>query len=257
MRIRMIAVLTGVAGLLLTGTAHAYPIKDEALTKNTLYTSGPLAAAECAEPAVKEGSIASAKKYWTAVHSCLNTVWGEHLKTAGLPFEKPVLKFGRIPKGFCGYDIGKSKSMAYYCDPSKTVLVQIGKDWTEDIDDLLLLNVAAEMYGQHVQNLVGIHAAYEEAPYANKKELNEQSRRYNLQSECLSGAFLRSVWSSLDRPASDWRDLQSILKNSGDAAGEPRTYGKGGSHVYWAKRGYAKGDPASCNTWSASSAKVS
>ncbi|MFG2076541.1 hypothetical protein [Nonomuraea maritima] len=35
------------------------------------------------------------------------------------------------------------------------------------------------------------------------------------------------------------------------------TYGKGATVRYWLKRGFAAGDPGSCDTWSASSAKVS
>ncbi|GAA3145669.1 hypothetical protein GCM10010466_40910 [Planomonospora alba] len=257
----MITALTGAAGFLLagtalTGTAHAYPVKDEALTKSKLYSTGKLAETECAEPSVKAGSVPSARKYWTKIHSCLNDSWKTHLTKAGLPFSEPVLKFGRIPKGFCGYEIGKENSQAYYCAESKTVHVQLGKDWVEEADDLFLLHAAAELYGFHVMNLVGIDKAFEAAPYSGKNEMNEQIRRNSLQGDCLSGVFLRSVWSSLDRSSRDWRELQGILKSSGDAKGAERVYGKGSNRLHWTKRGYATGDPASCNTWTASPAKV-
>ncbi|GGT03344.1 hypothetical protein GCM10010156_71550 [Planobispora rosea] len=252
----MIAALTGLAGLLLTGTAHAYPIKDEALTKNELYSSGKLAATTCEEPAVKDGDAASVRKYWTGIQSCLNTAWKTHLTEAGLPFSTPVLKFGKIPKKFCDYDIDKDNSMSYYCPESKTVYVQIGKDWLEDTNDLWLFDLASAMYGYHVQNLVGIDKAFQAAPYANKNEMNEQIRRQSLQVNCLSGVFLRSVWPSLGRTAKDWKLLESGLKDSGDAKGEARVYGKGSNIAYWTKRGYTTGDPASCNTWTASTSRV-
>jgi uncharacterized protein len=54
MRINMIIALTAVGGLLLTGTANAYPIEDTALTENALYDSGKLATAKRAAPRVKK-----------------------------------------------------------------------------------------------------------------------------------------------------------------------------------------------------------
>ncbi|MBB5966921.1 neutral zinc metallopeptidase [Planomonospora venezuelensis] len=256
MRMRMIAALTGLAGLLLSGTAHAYPIKDEMLTKNKLYSSGRLAAAACKEPPVKDGDAASLKKYWAGINTCLDTVWGAHLTKAGLPFSKPVLKFGKIPKKYCDFEIVKDDSMAYYCPQSKTIMAQLGKNWLEDTDDLWLLHLAGGMYGYHVMNLVGIEEAFQAAPYANKNELNEQIRRQSLQTDCLGGVFVKSVWSSLRRPGEDWKHLLGLLQTSGDVKGKPRTAGKGGNRVYWTKKGYVTGNPASCNTWSAPSSKV-
>ncbi|MFB9877760.1 neutral zinc metallopeptidase [Planobispora siamensis] len=248
--------MTGVAGLLLTGTAHAYPIKDKELTKNALYESGKLAETECKEPPINDGDLTLAKKYWAGVQDCLNTAWEAHLTAAGLPFSEPTLKFGKIPKKFCGYTVGKDNSMVYHCSDTNTILAQIGKSWLHDTDDLWLLYVAASSYGYHIQDLVGIERVYQKMRYANSKESDEQFRRLNLQSDCLSMVFLRSIWSSLDRSDKDWRELQSLLKDNGDARGEPRFSGKGSNIVYWAKRGYTTGDPASCNTWAAPASKV-
>jgi predicted metalloprotease len=258
MRIKMIMALAAVGGLFLTGTANAYPIEDTALTENTFYDSGKLATAKCAAPRVKNNNLSSARGYVTALTGCLNTSWGAHLTGSDLLFGKPKLKFvKKLPKKYCDFDVDlKLKSQAYYCAESRTILLQLGTDWLRDADDLWLAHVTGVMYGYHVQNLTGIEDAFQAAPYDNKSELNEQIRRASLQADCLAGAFIRSTRSSLGVSAGKWNELLRILEASGDAKGDARLGGKGSARVAWTKRGYAGGDPASCNAWTASSAKV-
>ncbi|MBG0812815.1 neutral zinc metallopeptidase [Planomonospora sp. ID82291] len=256
MRIRMIAALTGTAGLLLTGTAHAYPVKDKTLTQNALYSTGALTETECAEKSVKDGDPASARKYLTAVLNCLNVSWKTHLEAAGLRFTKPIVKiYTKAPARFCGHKFGDSE--AWHCAQSRTIAIRLHKDLLDETGDLYLFHLMSQMYAYHVQNLVGIDDAYQNIPYKNTSELNEQIRRDSLQSDCLAGVFIKSVWPSLERPVSNWNHLMGLVKDEGDTKGEPRVYGKGANRVYWSKRGYTTGDPASCNTWSASPATVS
>jgi uncharacterized protein len=259
MRIKMIIALAAAGGLLLTGTAHAYPIKDVSLTKNELYDSGRLATTKCVTPRIKSNNLPMARKYVTAVTNCLNASWGAHLTASDLPFGKPKLTFvSRIPKGYCdftGID-PKANSEGYYCPRSRTIIMKIGTDWLEDADDLWLTHATGLLYGYHVQNLTGIEKAFQAAPYANKTELNEQYRRSSLQSDCLGGVFIRSIWSSLGASTAKWNGLLGLLKTSGDAKGEARVAGRGSSRAAWTKLGYTSGNPASCNAWAASSAKV-
>ncbi|MEV6867139.1 neutral zinc metallopeptidase [Streptosporangium subroseum] len=255
----MIIALATAGGLLLTGTANAYPIKDASLTKNALYDSGKLATTKCVTPQLKNTSLPVARKYVMAVTNCLNASWGAHLTASDLPFGTPKLRFvSRIPKGYCDFsDVDTTaNSQGYYCPQSRTIIMQIGTDWLEDADDLWLIHATGLLYGYHVQNLTGIEKAFQAAPYANKTELNEQYRRSSLQSDCLGGVFLRSVWSSLGASTAKWNGLAGLLKTSGDAKGEARVGGKGSSRAAWAKSGYTSGNPASCNTWAAPSAKV-
>ncbi|MFF5250387.1 neutral zinc metallopeptidase [Streptosporangium sp. NPDC000095] len=258
MRIRMIIAMVGAAGMVLTGTANAYPIKDPVLTKNPFYTSGKLADTRCAETPMKDNDRTLARRYIAAVTDCLNTAWGGHFKAAGLPFGRPKLKFvNKVPAGYCGLDVDPTaKSQVYYCSTSRTMTVQIGQDWLTDADDLWLLHMTGLLYGTHLLGLTGIEKAFEDAPYANKNEMNEQIRRSNLQTDCLSGVFIRSVWSSLNRGAKDWNQLLRSLRHNGDLKGGPRISGKGVNRAAWTKLGYTTGDPASCNTWVATPAKV-
>ncbi|MGC5011647.1 neutral zinc metallopeptidase [Streptosporangium sp. DT93] len=258
MRIRTIFAMAGVAVMLLTGTAHAYPIKNPALKRNALYESGVLAASTCAEPPIKDGSRAQAKRYIQAILGCLNTSWEGHLTTAGMSFSAPKIEFlDKLPKKYCGFTFEKDPgSYSLYCNQSRTIMMRIGKDWLRDTDDLWLLHHTAALYGYHLASLSGIYAAFDKTPYANKSEMNEQIRRFNLYADCLGGVFLHSVQDSLGRGSGDWKRLLSGLKENGDLKGEARTYGKGSSRAAWVARGYAESDLAACNTWIAPSSKV-
>ncbi|MEV4170878.1 hypothetical protein [Nonomuraea sp. NPDC049709] len=68
------------------------------------------------------------------------------------------------------------------------------------------------------------------------------------------GAFVKSIWPMEGRTGKDWSYLLSLP--SGDSKKGDRVWGKASSTRHWLKQGFATGDPASCNTWTASSAKV-
>jgi predicted metalloprotease len=119
---------------------------------------------------------------------------------------------------------------------------------------LWLFKIAADLYGEHVQKLVGIYDAYNRASYRNKAEIREQDRRKNLQSDCMATAFMKSVWPVTGRTEKDWTYLLTLVQ--GDRRGEERLIGKTGTIKAWMRRGSATGDPASCNTWTAASSKV-
>ncbi|MFC5815870.1 neutral zinc metallopeptidase [Nonomuraea harbinensis] len=257
MKTFMIAALATIT-LPLSGTAANAamdPINSPELTKNDLYATGPLPRTKCAEKRIRTGDKKQARAYIDAVVACLNKTWGAHLTKAGVDFGKMRVKhFNRIPKKYCGLDVDKDDSQAWYCEKTETLAVQVGKTWVEDPDDLWLFNYTAGMYGYHVQKLTGITDAYNDEPYDNKTELREQSRRASLQTDCLGGAFLKSVWPLKGRTSRDYRELLSLVQ--GDTGSE-RWVGKTANVRAWIKQGFATGDPKSCNTWAASSSKVS
>ncbi|MEU6718894.1 neutral zinc metallopeptidase [Nonomuraea sp. NPDC046802] len=243
----------------LAGTAAAesaaYPVKDPKLNANPLYKAGTLPTTACEEPPVKKNDRKLARAYFDAVVACLETTWKKHLTDAGLPYQKVRVKHvDKFPKKYCGYTPEREDSQSWYCDKNRTMAVQIGKSWLKEPSDLWLFYIATSLYGYHVQNLVGIADAYDAVPYDTKAELHEQSRRYALQSDCFAGAFAKSVWPLKGRTAKDWNYLVSLV--DGDGPDDERVLGKASSARAWIKRGFAGGDPGSCNTWAASSSKV-
>ncbi|MFB4279969.1 neutral zinc metallopeptidase [Nonomuraea sp. MTCD27] len=253
---------TLLAGLLITlllpaNTAHAaaYPIKDRVLTANKLYGTGKLQPSQCQEREVEPDDAAMAKRYLTSVLGCLNTIWGAHFKRAGLPFAKARIGFITKPRRYCGSSWGEAQAM--YCDAEKRFIVLLNRDVLEDPSDLWLFRLAAHEYGHHVQRITGMARAYDRYPYDGKSELNEQTRRNELQAECLAGVFMGSVWDSLDRTDEDWEYLLDIIRESGDEQSKVRDHGKGRNIAAWLVKGFRASSPAACNTWTASSAKVS
>ncbi|MEV4368243.1 neutral zinc metallopeptidase [Nonomuraea sp. NPDC049637] len=255
----MILTMAGVLTASLAGTAAAesaaYPVKHPKLIANPLYEAGPLPTTTCAEPRVKRHNVKQARAYVDAVIACLETTWQQHLTAAGLPYAPvKVRHMDRIPKSYCGIAGSNEASQAWYCDKTRTLAFQIGKDWTDDPSDLWLLHTTASMYGYHVQNLVGVADAYDVITYRGKAEEREQDRRNHLQVACLSGAFIKSVWPLEGRSKKDWGYFLTLP--NGDKEGKYSSYGKTATIRSWIKQGFATGDPGSCNTWAAASSKV-
>ncbi|WP_344936230.1 neutral zinc metallopeptidase [Sphaerisporangium flaviroseum] len=246
--------------LLPGATAHAAQDADpivhaEALTRNPLYKSGPLPGTPCAEPPVKAGDVASVRGYLTPLVKCLDQAWAAQFAKERLPFEKPAVRFITRPEKICG-DAWGEHVQAIYCSSTRQIVVMLDKSVVDRPEDLFLMDVIAHEYGHHVQNMAGIWRAYDRLPSDDDAESYEQTRRHELQAECLAGAFIGSVWPSLRRTAEDWETLLDDDRESGDETGEARTHGKGRNMADWLDRGYRAAGPAGCNTWSASAAAV-
>ncbi|MFG1875585.1 hypothetical protein ACGFIV_12190 [Sphaerisporangium sp. NPDC049003] len=242
------------AALLPIGAASAavaYPVKDKTLTGNSLYAKGALPTTKCPEKPIKKLDAGSAKSYLNGVLTCLNRTWAVQVRKAGKSFSKAKAVFvTKAPKRFCGAKWLKDWT-SYYCGESRTITIVLTKRFLKEPDDLFLFNLLAVNYAEHVQKLTSIDNAYQNISYRNKAELAEQNRRYNLQSECFSAAFIASVWDSLDRTKKDWDDLLYYIRDWAS-----KDQGSRKSITYWADRGFKSADPGSCNTWSAASSKV-
>ncbi|MFD1543732.1 neutral zinc metallopeptidase [Nonomuraea guangzhouensis] len=260
MRKLLIMTLTAASMLSLSATATAAttatPVKHPKLIANPLYEAGALPATTCEEPKVKRNDRKSGRAYVDAVIACLESTWEQHLTAADLPFSKVKVRYvSKLPKTYCGTrETEKEDSTARYCGKTGELVFQLGKTWLDDPSDLWLFNTVSYMYGWHVMKLVGIADAYDAAPSSGKTEDRELARRQSLQNDCFSTAFLKSVWPLKGRTTKDWTYLLSMVE--GDAPGEARLYGKRANVVAWYKRGFATGDPGSCNTWTAPSSKV-
>ncbi|MFI6322191.1 neutral zinc metallopeptidase [Nonomuraea sp. NPDC050556] len=235
-------------------THAVYPIKSRQLTHHKLYTTGALAPVDCPEPPLENRNARLAREYVQKIYNCLGRSWGAHFKEAGMRFSRPSLGFISKAKRFCGDSWGEAAGI--YCNKSRKFVVLLDKKTLKNIDDLFLMDVVAHEYGHHLQNISGIRAAFDDEPYRNKKELNEQYRRYELQAECLSGVFIGSVWDSLDRTDEDWQLLLDIVAASGDEHSKIRDHGKGRIQKYWLSRGFEAAAPSACNTFAAPSSKV-
>ncbi|WP_424530521.1 neutral zinc metallopeptidase [Sphaerisporangium viridialbum] len=252
-----------VAGIFMAGTAQAapasaagYPIRNTAaLTRSPLYVSGRLPVSDCPERPVTPGSAASAKRYVMPIFTCLNESWAAQLKKARIPFSKPRLQFISKPQRVCGQK-WPSHAQGIYCPSDRRIVVLLDKHLTQQAEELFLLDLIAHEYGHHVQNITGIERGFNRLPRRSKTESNEQLRRLELQAECFAGAFIGSVWDSLDRTADDWDFLLEATRESGDENSKVRDHGKGRNIANWLNRGFKAAGPSGCNTWIAGSTMV-
>ncbi|MBG0829047.1 hypothetical protein HS041_14845 [Planomonospora sp. ID67723] len=248
MMIRTFVATAGAFTLLLSGTAaaSAYPIQGAPeLTHNPLYKQGRLPSISC--KAAKGTSRASTTKYIKKIIGCLNSAWSKTVEDFA-PAEADVESTIELKSCLSGMEI--SGSIAVPCYGS--IVVQLRSDWIKAKSDTAILVELTRAYGRLIQAETGISKAWWALPSSGvEAEMNEQTYRFYLQTDCLVGVSMKA----LGRSAGNWEPLLG--------AETPREYdrfnwyGKRANRLYWFKQGYTSGGPGACNTWKASSAKVS
>ncbi|SNT57193.1 hypothetical protein SAMN05216276_106610 [Streptosporangium subroseum] len=254
MRTLPLAVLSGVlASLFLTGPAAAtvdrierVPTGKVALTGNPIYKTGRMLRRTCRERPIHSTSRKGTENYLGALLKCLNDSWKRQFARADLPFATARLRTvgrsgvstrcGRFPKD----------AQAIYCATDRTILFLLDENLLPYLDSLFLFETLAHEYGHHVQKLSGITDVAYSWNYRTKKGYNAVQRRFELQADCLSGAFIGSVWDSLDRSEEDFVYVRDIAEDS-------PTHGKAENYAHWLTRGFQDGDPGACNTFAAKS----
>ncbi|WP_327090972.1 neutral zinc metallopeptidase [Nonomuraea sp. NBC_01738] len=255
MRTPLLALIAGaLASVLFTGVAHAAPpAYSPVLTKNAIYKTGKLELKECAEQPVNGGDLDGARVYLVFLLDCLNDSWSQQLAKKNIPFSKPGLEViakpgartacGRFPEG----------AQALYCPKNKKITFLLDQGILAEPFELFLMEVLAHEYGHHVQQLTGMLKIVDRVKGKSKARLYDESRRVELQAECMSGAFIGSVWHSLGRRDFDFRYIVTTAQNGYDYA----SHGKASNIAWWLKRGFDAESPNVCNTWAASKSKVS
>ncbi|SDH33419.1 hypothetical protein SAMN05421505_11467 [Sinosporangium album] len=238
------------------GTAHAgaeaqAPAYPRVLTNNPVYKTGPLGLKTCEEVPVQADDIEGVRVYLEFLLDCLNESWGAQLKKAGYSFTKPRLQvIPKIGNSACGkFPRG---AQAVYCWDKRTMVVLLDKALLAEPYELDLMHVIAHEYGHHVQNMAGILPGYTRLPAASEKVWLGHLRRIELQAECLSGAFIGSVWHSLKRDPFDFKYIVKTAKYSDSAS-----HGKGRNIAHWLQKGYDLEGPHACNTFTAPKSRVS
>lgn len=248
-----------------TVTKTVQPIPDAVrLQKNKLYTVGKLASVNCALPKIKPDTKANVLRYYQALMPCLAETWEPLVLKAGYPFRQPKLVLAG--KGTTGACTGKSTDwVAYYCGTDETMTMKwehTVKYYKQDpVTAVNLLTTISHEYSHHVQMLTNILiSSHSQEGWAKTKAAElEWSRRLELQADCLGAVFLSANKKSLDLRGQRLKFWEYGTKHGGDELDpkKVRDHGSRKSAEFWATRGFATADPASCNTYTAPSAKVS
>ncbi|MFG1689677.1 neutral zinc metallopeptidase [Nonomuraea sp. NPDC049269] len=251
MRILAAALVTFLS---LTGTAHAAPAPSP-LTKNPLYKTGKLPAQTCEEPEVNQDHDAI-RLYVEAITACQEKAWSTQVTKAGFRYQKAkvVVKYGDRIKTACGV-YHPDDVYSLYCIPNKTIYLML-TDYglADELDSPEILESLSIGYGYHAQNMVGIvdqeDRAAKKLPKAKALALTTKG---SLQSICLAGAFIGSVWDSLGHSRAHGSEY---FINRHAVEGNYKGFGTAKNRVYWQRRGFDAASPSACNTYTAPASKV-
>ncbi|MBG0818097.1 neutral zinc metallopeptidase [Planomonospora sp. ID82291] len=222
-----------------------------AATANPLYGAGVLPSVACPAGTIKAGSAASYKAFMTRVSRCLGLAWGIQFGKAGLDFTPPKLRFatsrvsspcGKWPAGAGGY----------YCAGDRTVYIGLTRAVLANPYGPNHAQFMAHEYAHHVQQLAGIlpyygRTVWRAAPAARLA----LSRRLELQADCLASAFLRGAAADLKVTPEHWEAMLEWTARNGHKSWPKNDHGRGGSQAYWMERGFERGTPGACNTFTA------
>ncbi|WP_219467368.1 neutral zinc metallopeptidase [Nonomuraea rhizosphaerae] len=238
------------------GATVAPPRGKAAATNNPLYRTGRLASSNCSPGTLPKGSTAAYKRFLTTVTNCLNRSWTSQFRKAGLSFSKPrlriITKKVRTP---CGP--WSSGADGVYCSTDRTMYMLITRTQLRQPFALGITRLMAHEYGHHVQNMSGIWNYYWAARNSSGRSGQlALSRRSELQAECFSSVFMRTVTNTLPVDSGEWDYTVDWFRKNGAKGWPQNDHGKGPSQAYWMNRGYGSAQPGSCNTWAAPSRTV-
>ncbi|MFI5696336.1 neutral zinc metallopeptidase [Kribbella sp. NPDC051586] len=249
-----------------TVTVTATTVPDlQRLRQNEVYKAGTVAAVSCKEPAIKPDSQSAILRYYKALLPCLDKAWAPVIKRSGYEFRSPKVQLQtKQPNSTTGCT--GEEDVAYYCDADESINISWKNDLKFYKDDpvaarVWMMDTMAHEYGHHVQNMTEmLTAAWSREGWAKTKtEELEWTRRKELQATCFGAAFLGANKRSLGLSGEKLRLWQWEAQHSGDEYNpkKVRDHGSRKSNWAWSEPAFKSTNPASCNTFTASAAKVS
>jgi len=255
-----------------TSTATSKPTQSGAsdlniLAKNPLYKTGQMRSVGCKEPTVKPNTAANAARYWAAVKPCLERSWARQIALAGYKFRAPGMLYwsGVSVSNPCG---AGAVNVPFYCSTNHMMYMKVDNfvkvyNQYPGAEDKAYARMwysrsIAHEYGHAMQSVTGIL----EASYRVKYELPDsesrlrQTRRMELQANCLAGVFLGANKNSYPVNGLMLKVWNKWVVTSGDKP-EQGTHGSKASQAFFMGRSFVTANPASCNTFAASPRNVS
>jgi uncharacterized protein len=194
-------------------------------------------------------------------------VWTRVFQAAGKQYQKPTLVlFSGTTATACG--TGQSAMGPFYCPLDQKIYVDLSfydtmKRRFGASGDFAQAYVIAHEIGHHVQNLLGIAEAVQQAKMGagSEAEANALQVRMELQADCLAG-----VWASLNEQVKSRLEPGDIEEglNAAAAIGDDMiqrrtqgyvvpdafTHGSSAQRVKWFRRGLESGQVRACDTFS-------
>jgi hypothetical protein len=156
----------------------------------------------------------------------------------------------------------------FYCPADQTVYLDLA--FFNDMEqkygvkgDFSQAYVVAHELGHHIQNLTGVTTQVARLSQQQPAQANALSIRTELQADCYAGVWAHSAYT---RDLLEPGDLDEALtaaaavgddflqkQATGSVQPEQWTHGTSAQRQKWLTTGYDKGEPAACDTFSASS----
>jgi predicted metalloprotease len=185
--------------------------------------------------------------------------WEQQFQRAGRPYlHARVLVFRGSREGPCG--TASAETGPFYCPRDRRLYLELGyfdalAEEFRGRGDLALTYVVAHAIAHNVQAASGIADQLGRA----KLPPEELTLRTELQADCLAGAWAYSAYGrglpdDLDealRTAAAVSDARIRRMAPGKVVPETWTHGSAAQRRAWFLRGFAGGDPAACDTFSA------
>ncbi len=193
-------------------------------------------------------------------------VWGGMFEASGLDYTDPRLVLYRDgTTSGCG--LAQSAMGPFYCPNDKTVYLdtdffRVMRDQLGAGGDFAYAYVIAHEVGHHVQNELGLLGEVNQRrARSSARASNELSVRVELQADCYSGIWARSVAERLALTDDDIREALDTAARIGDdalqrASGgrvvpDSFTHGTSEQRQTWFQEGFRTGDPNACDTFGA------
>ena len=239
---------------------ETYDEAEQLLVANPFYEQAAPTPVRCEARPIDVGNASDREleEHFSELMECLVRVWQPPVEGAGWQIVRPtVTVYGEEVTTRCG----KSGVNAFYCGADQQVYYSNRLDdavpvvatdkWGADV-------VMAHEFGHALQARTAILISSQALGQQAGDEAAELtfSRRLEVQADCLSGMFLRSVSSSLEIEQSDVRGILDVYNAVGDdtVSGDPSIVGNHGlarSREYWGQSGLNSGDVGTCNTYTA------
>ncbi len=213
---------------------------------------------------MSEEELAEGADFVSVVLGTTEDVWGQIFAQNGQTYPQPnlVLFTGRVQSA-CGF--ATAASGPFYCPPDQKIYIDLSffQDLKKNLNapgDFAQAYVIAHEVGHHVQNVTGVIPQVEQMKRrVNKKQRNALQVRVELQADCYSGVWARSVQDRFNMiEAGDIDEALNAASQIGDdilqkqAQGyvvpDSFTHGSSVQRKTWFKRGFDMGSIVSCYT---------
>jgi predicted metalloprotease len=192
----------------------------------------------------------------------IQNTWAKTLPRYGGRFHPArLVLFRNSTDSGCGP--AQSAMGPFYCPLDERVYLDLGffdelKQRFGASGDFAQAYVVAHELGHHVQHLLGTDARVRQAQESDPSAANQLSVRLELQADCYAGVWAHSTD---QRQMLEKGDIDEAL-NAAAAVGDDRiqqrtrgqinvdsfTHGSAAQRSQWFRRGFASGDPRSCDT---------